>query len=117
MNPNATITDEQFKVVKARKGLIGVNFCKEFLSGNQDVMFDDVRRHIEHFLELGGENNLAFGSDFDGAEILEDVKKLPKIKNLYEYFLIKNYNETLLDKIFFKNAFEFVFKNMGQLEV
>ena len=111
-NPR-NITDEQFKVVKARKGLIGVNFCKEFLSGNQDVIFDDVRSHIEHFLELGGENNLAFGSDFDGAEILEDVKELPKIKNLYEYFLIKNYNETLLDKIFFKNAFEFVFKNMG----
>lgn len=110
-NPR-NITDEQFKIVKKRKGLVGINFCKDFLSESQNVTFDDVRRHIDHFLELGGEDNLAFGSDFDGAEIPKCLEDIIKLQNLYEYFLIKRYNEKLLRKIFFKNAFDFIFSNI-----
>lgn len=106
------ITDEQFEVVRNRHGLVGINFCKEFLNEKQNATFDDIRRHVEHFLALGGENNLAFGSDFDGADVLKDVEDVRKAQDLYEYFLIKNYNENMLKKIFFKNAFDFIFKNI-----
>ncbi len=110
-NPR-NITDEQFDVVRGRQGLVGINFCKEFLNEEQNANFDDIRRHVEHFLELDGEDSLAFGSDFDGADVLKDVEDVCKVKDLYEYFLIKNYNEKVLKKIFFKNAFDFVFKNI-----
>ncbi len=115
-NPR-NITDEQFEVVRGRQGLVGINFCKEFLNEKQNASFDDIRYHVEHFLELGGEDNLAFGSDFDGADVLRDVEDVCKVKDLYEYFLIKNYNEKILKKIFFKNAFDFIFKNIFYQEV
>lgn len=106
------ITDDQFEIVKKSRGLVGINFCKEFLNEKQNPTFDDLRRHIDHFLELGGEDNIAFGSDFDGADVLEDVNDLGGIQDLYEYFLIKNYNEKVIRKIFFKNAFDFIFRNI-----
>lgn len=110
-NPR-NITDDQFEVVKKSKGLVGINFCKEFLNEKQNPTFNDLRRHIDHFLELGGEDNLAFGSDFDGADVLKDVNDLGRIQDLYEYFLSKNYNEKVLNKIFFKNAFDFIFRSI-----
>lgn len=110
-NPR-NITDEQFDMIKKRGGLVGINFCQEFLNEKSKANFDDIRRHVEYFLERDGEDILAFGSDFDGASILEDLNDIHKLENLYEFFLIKNYNEKVVNKIFFKNAFDFIMKNI-----
>ncbi len=109
-NPR-NITDEQFEMIKQRKGLVGINFCQEFLNEKKEATYDEVRRHIEYFLERGGENILSFGSDFDGSSVPRDLSDICKLENLYEFFLIKNYNEEVLNKIFFKNAFDFIIKN------
>ena len=108
-NPR-NLTDEQIKIIKEKGGLIGLTFCKDFLSNSKDASMDDVLRHFEHFLLLSCEDNLAFGSDFDGADTPEEISSIDKIKNLYEYFLKKGYKENLLDKVFFSNAYNFVNK-------
>ena len=36
------------------------------------VTLDDVWRHIEHFLELGGEGHIALGGDLDGCDVLPE---------------------------------------------
>lgn len=36
------------------------------LSDNENASMKDVILHIEHFLSLGGEDAIGFGSDFDG---------------------------------------------------
>lgn len=108
-NPR-NLTDEQIKIIKEKGGLIGLTFCKDFLSNSKDASMDDVLRHFEHFLLLFCEDNLAFGSDFDGADTPEEISSIDKIKNLYEYFLKKGYKENLLDKVFFSNAYNFVNK-------
>ena len=33
---------------------------------------DDVRRHLEHFLERDGDGHLALGGDLDGCDVLPD---------------------------------------------
>lgn len=104
------LTDEQFKVIKEKGGIVGITFCNDFLTEESDASFDDVLRHVEHFLSLGGENILSIGSDFDGADIPNQMTGIESIEELYEYFLIKNYSENLLDKIFFGNAYEFMTK-------
>ena len=108
-NPR-NLTDEQIKIIKEKGGLIGLTFCKDFLSNSKNASMDDVLRHFEHFLLLSCEDNLAFGSDFDGADTPEEISSIDKIKNLYEYFLKKGYKENLLDKVFFSNAYDFVNK-------
>lgn len=100
------LTDEQFEAIKISGGIVGLNFHKYFLSAdNQSVK--DLIKHTEYFLSLGGENTVAFGSDFDGAEMPDDIRNIADITEIYNSFLRINYNEELLDKLFFKNAYNF----------
>ncbi len=107
-NHRRNISDSQFKCIKETGGLVGITFCKKFLNSSDNKGIEDIFSHVEHFLSLGGENTLAFGSDFDGAEMPGGINGLESIENIYEYFLVKNYKEDLLDKIFFSNAYRFM---------
>lgn len=111
-NHKRNLTDEQFNIIKSVNGLVGITFCNYFLKSNEEATFDDIRKHIEHFLEMGGENILAIGSDFDGADIPSEIKGIESLEDIYDYFLKKSYKEELLNKIFFYNAYNFMRKNM-----
>lgn len=105
-NHRRNLTDEQFAVIRDIGGLVGLNFHKHFLAEeNQSIA--DIIRHAEHFLSLGGENVLAVGSDFDGAEMPDDICSITDFYKIYEEFLKLNYNEELLDKLFYQNAYNF----------
>lgn len=106
------LDDEQFNIIKQVGGIVGITFCKDFLKADpNNVTFDDIRRHIDHFLEVDGEDTIAFGGDFDGAVVPECIDSIEKIDNLYEYMCIKNYKENILKKLFFENAYNFLIKN------
>lgn len=106
-----SLDDEQIKLLVECNGLIGINFCKSFLGDESDDGFDAVYRHISHILDLGGENILAIGSDFDGCNINPELAGVDKIPDLYAYLNGKGMDFSLLDKIFFDNAMNF-FKNV-----
>lgn len=101
------ITDEQFKAIAARGGIVGINLYPPFLSGHIFAGFDDILRHIYHFLELGGENTLAFGADFDGADMDKKWNGVHFMPDIYYYLNKHGVTEDILDKIFFQNAFNF----------
>lgn len=110
------LTDEQFAVIRDRGGLVGLNLYRGFLHDNPErASLEDVFRHAEHFLSLGGADVLAFGADWDGGAKQDFVASgIETIPELYEIFLRHNYSETLLDKIFYKNAADF-FKKQSLL--
>ena len=102
------LTDEQFGIIRDKKGLVGLNFCRDFLNKNgTNAKMYDIIRNAEHFLSLGGEKTLAIGGDFDGADIPQDMTGIESMSALYEMFLQHNYNETLVRDIFFNNAADF----------
>ena len=105
LNPHVrNLKDEQIKVIVERKGLIGLNFYNKFLGeGNAIEM---LIKHAEHILNLGGEDVLCMGSDFDGCSIDEELKGIEKMENLYSVFN-KHFGEQLTDKIFYENAERF----------
>lgn len=101
------LTDDQFLAIRNRKGLVGLNFCKEFVSEKEDAGFAELMKHLEHFLSLKGEDTVAIGSDFDGCKTIKDLSNLRDIERFYEYLLRHNYSEELIDKLFFKNSYDF----------
>lgn len=107
------LDDEQIKILAECRGLIGINFCKSFLGDEGDDGFEAVYRHMAHILELGGEEIIAIGSDFDGCEINPALSSVDKIPDLAAFLLEKGFNKRLVDKIFYKNAYNF-FKNILQ---
>lgn len=102
------LTDDQIRALSQHGGIVGLNFCSRFLGGADMGNMDAALRHAYRFLELGGEDFLAMGSDFDGCGIHPDLDGIEKVPNLYTYFVEKGLGTALCDKIFFNNAFQFV---------
>ncbi|MDR0914908.1 MAG: dipeptidase [Oscillospiraceae bacterium] len=104
------LTDEQFLYLANNKGLVGLNFAQIFLNENPDKSaICDIIKHAEHFLSLNSaaEDVLCIGSDFDGADMPKGIIGIESIPDLYEDFFKANYSESLLEKIFLKNARNF----------
>ena len=80
-NHPRNLKDEQLRALAENRGLVGVNFCPDFLCANGRGSIDDVVRHICYIAEIAGVDTVAFGSDFDGIPIppvgLEDASKFP----------------------------------------
>lgn len=104
------LEDWQIREIVARHGLIGINFCEDFLGDNGDTGFEAVRRHIEHFLDVGAVDVLAFGSDFDGCTIHPSLAGIDKMPALHAYLLRVGVPE----KIFFDNADHFFKTQLAQ---
>jgi len=62
------LTDRQAKAIIERGGFIGVNFYPKFLSITEKADIDDIVRHIDAIVQMGGIDCVGFGSDFDGIE-------------------------------------------------
>lgn len=60
------LSDKQIRALANNKGVVGINFCPDFLNSNGQASIDDVVRHICHIVDIAGVDTIGFGSDFDG---------------------------------------------------
>lgn len=100
------LTDEQFSYISSVGGIVGVNFHSPFVCEKGDYI-SSLLAHIEHFLSLGGEKCLCIGSDFDGADIDEELNSIDKISALVDAMRRANYSDDLINDIMFNNARDF----------
>ena len=107
------LKDFQLKEIFLKGGLVGLCFYPKFLGGGD--VFENIYKNISHLLSLGGENAIALGSDFDGAEMDERLNSSEKVVDLYEFLLKKGLGKVLLEKIFFRNCENF-FNNVLQVQ-
>ena len=103
------VTDELAKEITNLKGLIGLSLCPEHLSSNKATLYSLVS-HILHFLELGCEESIALGCDFDGIPStplginhIEDLSKLHAI-------LLNELGPEVASRIFYKNSYKYYSK-------
>ena len=96
----------QVKELISRGGLIGLNFYEQFLGGTS--AFEKLKENIEYLLSLGGENCIAFGSDFDGAKMSSELCGIDKVKALYDYLSACGFSGEVLSKIFYGNINRFM---------
>lgn len=94
------LTDEQFCAICKMGGVVGINYYPLFVTNTEHATIDDIVRHIDHFMALGGENHIGLGGDFDGIDTtpaglcgVEDVYKL------LDQLLACNYSEEQVRKI------------------
>lgn len=57
------LSDQQLRSIADRGGVVGIIFATIYLGGSD---FADVVRHVEHAIDVMGEDGVALGSDFDG---------------------------------------------------
>lgn len=99
------LKDEQFEIISDIGGVVGINLFNKFLC-EKESGFEDILRHIERFILLGGEDSIALGTDFDGCTVHKSVKTVENMALLYD-FLKKELGKRLVDKIFYENSADF----------
>lgn len=102
---------EQIQELIRRKGLMGLNFYQLFVGEKPGLA--DLLRHIDAVLELGGEDILAIGGDFDGCSAFADpvkgVQSIPDLKAALEQAGI---GKAVTEKIFYENAHRFLLEHL-----
>lgn len=100
------LTNEYFKEIVHRGGIVGINFYKDFLNSDTVASTFDILKNIEKMLVLGGENSICIGSDYDGCDVVEGVEKINDIPELYSLVESK-FGVKIAKKIFWENAYNF----------
>lgn len=107
------LPDAFIKEMVSRECLIGLNYCRAFLSDEKRGNLDDLYRHVCHFLDLGAERCLALGSDYDGAGFHPDLDSVEKSLRIYDYLVSHGISSQTAEGIMFNNAWTFFRKWMN----
>ncbi len=108
------LPDEVISEIISRRGWMGLVFQSSFLSGDVPSSFEDLARHIDHVLALGGEDFLGFGSDFDGGITppvgLENASRYSTLSD----WLCVRYGTELARKLLFDNFDNFLGRSLRE---
>ncbi|MGI6229537.1 MAG: dipeptidase [Tractidigestivibacter sp.] len=100
------LTDDQFRAIRDAGGVVGLNFCRSFISGEKDPSPDELLAHVEHWLDLGGERVVALGSDYDGSNVPSWLEPCDKMRGLVK-MMRQRFGDEQAERLCFGNAREF----------
>lgn len=109
-NHPRNLRKDHIQEIISRGGIIGMNLYRSFLGSGEKVSVTELFRHMDYILELGGENSLCMGCDFDGCggvfpEGVTGAESIPFIRELMSRH---GYGNDLQEKILFMNGFRFI---------
>lgn len=102
------LDDDMIRALAEKGGVTGLNFCPSFLeekkAGKVQGSLEAITAHAEHIVNVGGEDCLGLGSDFDGIPTngaIPDTSYLPLLADALEK---AGFSERQMDKIFSENV-------------
>lgn len=102
-NHRRNLSDEQLKTLGEKGGMVGVNFCSEFLRENSDyATVNDIVEHTIYMVNKAGIDSVGLGSDFDGIDNAVEIKDYAGYPILIGA-LRKHFRESEIDKICSEN--------------
>jgi membrane dipeptidase len=97
------LTDRQLDAIGASGGVVGVNFGTPFLTAEWDVGADiplsAIVAHVDYIASRIGVDHVAFGSDFEGVQVPDDLGGLAGLPRLVERIRAAGYDEEAIAKI------------------
>lgn len=119
MHPR-NISDTQLRTIVTGGGVVGVTLVGKHLSkalseNHSELDPKSVKeafiKHVVHFAEKGCDKNVCIGSDFDGTPTLPGLENIEKMSSLVNYMKEHGASDTLINDIFYQNAFNFFANN------
>lgn len=108
-NHKRNLTDGVARAIAETGGVFGINMVPFHLSEDSVADARSVCRHILHFLSLGLEDAVCFGCDLDGMDVTpEGIRNVGDILTIADALRAHGVSETVIEKIFFKNADRFL---------
>ena len=100
------LDDEQIRAVADRGGVIGIMYHRGFLGRPfWTVGAEAIVRHLEHAIDVGGEDVAALGSDWDGMIVTpRDMPTCLELPVLVEHMLRRGWSEDRVRRVLGQNA-------------
>ena len=104
-NTGRNLTDDMIRALADKGGVVGLNFCSPFLTDDKshESRVSDMVIHTKHLLNVGGEDILAMGSDFDGIGGKLEIDGPDKFPLLEAALRKAGLKEEVIEKMFYKN--------------
>jgi SAM-dependent methyltransferase len=97
------LTNEQLDAIGDSGGVVGINFATAYVrsDGRSDPTtgLGQIVAHVDHVARRIGVEHVAFGSDFDGAAIPDELAGISGLPKLVAALRERGYGEADLDKI------------------
>jgi membrane dipeptidase len=95
------LDDDQLRAVAESGGTIGIMYHSEFLG---DPLFggrlETVLRHLEHTIDVAGEDHVSLGSDWDGSIVTpRDMQTCLELPRLTQGMLARSWSESRIRKV------------------
>ncbi|HJA91990.1 MAG TPA: dipeptidase [Candidatus Eisenbergiella merdipullorum] len=100
------LDDDMIRALSEKGGVCGLNFCPSFLEEGKEARgsLAAVAAHAKHIVEVGGEDCLGLGSDFDGIPTNEQLPDASSLPRLADAMRKAGLTERQIDKIFSENV-------------
>lgn len=106
-NHPRNLTDQMIIKIAEKGGVIGLNFAPYFLnkdSANSKSSIERMIAHLNYLKNIGGENVLALGTDFDGIHGNLEIASSKQMPLLFKALARSGWNTDLIEKFAFKNS-------------
>ena len=111
-NHPRNLTDEMIKTLAHKGGVAGVNFYPYFLQENGKATVEDIANHAWHMYQVGGEEFVAIGTDFDGFDEGElDITHIGEMNLVYDAMIKRGFTHRQMDKILSGNILRVLQEN------
>lgn len=111
------LNEDQMKALRGAGGIMGITFVRDFLrEDGENASFDDIIDHILYASDYVGLENIAFGSDFDGADMPEELADQSCLAALYLRMKERDFSEEEIAMIAGGNLFRYMRATLGRKE-
>mgnify|MGYP001177541503 CR=1 FL=1 len=101
------LTDDQLRIIADTDGLVGCNFFTGDLRGDgrfeSDMPLTRMAEHLEHLVEVMGDTHVALGSDFDGADMCDELRDVACLPALTSLLHTRGWSDAAISRICYKN--------------
>lgn len=103
-NHPRNLTDDMIRAMADQGGVAGINFYPYFLNEKGNATVEHIANHVEHMYQVGGEDFIAIGTDFDGFDEGDlDIQHIGEMPLAYQVIKKRGFTERQMDKIWSGN--------------
>ncbi len=98
------LTDEMMRAMAEKGGVAGVNFYPVFVDASENITAEHLAEHVVHMYNVGGEDFVAMGTDFDGFDNGKStITNMSQMDEVYDAIKRRGFSERQMDKIWSGN--------------
>ncbi len=108
-NHPRNLSDKMIRALSEQGGVIGVNTYPYFVHSSGKATMELIADHMVHIYQVGGEDVLGIGTDFDGYdEGVSDLTHIGQMNKFYEVMKKRGFTERQMEKFWFQNILRII---------